>query len=145
MSTANLTKPTTTFWTIAIIALLWNLSGVASFFMEVFITPEALATLPEAERALYETNPLWMKVVFAIAVFDGLLACVLLLLRKALAIFIFIISLVAVLIQMLYSIFMTNAPEVLGPGSIAMSLLVIAIAIFLVWYARKSKVKGWID
>ena len=145
MSTANLTKPTTTFWTIGIIALLWNLSGVASFFMEVFITPEALATLPEAERALYETNPLWIKVVFAIAVFDGLLGCVLLLLRKALAIFIFIISLVAVLIQMSYSIFITNAFEVLGPGSVAMSLLVIAIAIFLVWYARKSRAKGWID
>lgn len=144
MTITNLTKPTTGFWSISIIAILWNLSGVASFFMEVFITAEALAVLPESERALYETNPLWMKIVFAIAVFDGILGGVLLLMRKALAIPVFIISLVAVLIQMSYSMFMTDVAEVLGSVSIAMSLLIIAISIFLVWYSRSAKAKKWI-
>lgn len=144
MSTTDLTKPTSVYWSISIIALFWNLSGVSSFFMEVFINPAVLTTLPESERALYETNPLWMKVVFAIAVFDGLLGSVLLLFRNAMAVYIFIISLAAVLIQMSYSMFMTNAPEILGPSSVALSVLIILVAIFMVWYANHAKSKGWI-
>ena len=85
-----------------------------------------------------------MKIVFAVAVFGGLFGCILLLLRKALATLIFIISLVAVLIQMLYSLLMTNASEVMGPVAIIMPIVVIAIAAFLVWYSKRATSKGWL-
>ena len=139
------TKPATSFWIIGVLALLWNLSGIITFFMEVFITPEALAALSDAERALYETTPLWTKVVFAIAVFGGTLGCIFLLIRKTLAIQLFNISLLAVLIQMSYYIILTKAMEVYGPVSLIMPLLVTAIAVFLLWYSKKTKTKGWIS
>ena len=145
MTNTPQTKPSTSFWIISVLALLWNLSGMMTFFMEVFITPEALAALPEAERALYETSPAWMKVVFAIAVFGGTLGCIFLLIRKTLAIQLFIISLAAVLIQMLYYLTMTKAVEVYGLESFIMPLIVIAIAVFLVWYSKNTKAKGWIN
>ena len=145
MATTNQTLPTKGFWIISIIALLWNLAGLMTFFMEVFITPEALAALPEAERALYETSPEWMKVIFAIAVFGGTLGCIFLLMRKTIAVQLFIISMAAVLIQMLYYLSMTKAMEVYGPASLIMPILVIAIAIFLVWYSKNAKAKGWIS
>ncbi|MCK5466915.1 MAG: hypothetical protein KAI99_00345 [Cyclobacteriaceae bacterium] len=145
MTNTTQTKPNTSFWIIGVLALLWNLSGMMTFFMEVFITPEALAALPEAERALYETSPAWMKVVFAIAVFGGTLGCIFLLIRKTLAIQLFIISLAAVLIQMLYYLTMTKAVEVYGLESFIMPLIVIAIAVFLVWYSKNTKAKGWIN
>ena len=100
MTTTEQTKPTTSFWVISTIALLWNLLGVMSFFMQVFISPEALDALPEAERALYDSSPAWMNVAFAIAVFGGVLGCVGLLMKKGLSIPIFIVSLIAALIQM---------------------------------------------
>ncbi|MCK5367024.1 MAG: hypothetical protein KAQ62_00675 [Cyclobacteriaceae bacterium] len=145
MTATDQSKPNTSFWIIGVLALLWNLSGMMTFFMEVFITPEALAALPEAERALYETSPAWMKVVFAIAVFGGTLGCIFLLIRKTLAIQLFIISLAAVLIQMLYYLTMTKAVEVYGLESFIMPLIVIAIAVFLVWYSKNTKAKGWIN
>ncbi|MCK5208512.1 MAG: hypothetical protein KAQ79_10840 [Cyclobacteriaceae bacterium] len=145
MTAIDQTKPNTSFWIIGVLALLWNLSGMMTFFMEVFITPEALAALPEAERALYETSPAWMKVVFAIAVFGGTLGCIFLLIRKTLAIQLFIISLAAVLIQMLYYLTMTKAVEVYGLESFIMPLIVIAIAVFLVWYSKNTKAKGWFN
>jgi hypothetical protein len=144
MTHSTLSSPPKSFWIICIIALLWNISGVYSFFMEVFITPEALAALPEAQRLLYETNPVWMTVVFAIAVLDGTLGCVLLLMKKALAGPVLITSLVAVLIQMSYWIFMTNSLEVYGPTGIIMPVIVSSIAAFLVWYAYKAKANSWI-
>ena len=145
MTNTPQTKPNTSFWIISVLALLWNLSGMMTFFMEVFITPEALAALPEAERALYETSPAWTRVVFAIAVFGGTLGCIFLLIRKTLAVQLFIISLAAVLIQMLYYLTMTKAVEVYGLESFIMPLIVIAIAVFLVWYSKNTKAKGWIN
>ena len=145
MTAIDQTKPNTSFWIIGVLVLLWNLSGMMTFFMEVFITPEALAALPEAERAIYETSPAWMNVVFAIAVFGGTLGCIFLLIRKTIAIQLFIISLAAVLIQMLYYLTMTKAVEVYGLESFIMPLIVIAIAVFLVWYSKNSKAKGWVN
>ena len=141
----NQTKPDTSFWIIGVLALLWNLSGMMTFFMEVFITPEALAALSDAERALYETTPVWTKVVFAIAVFGGTLGCIFLLIKKTLAIQLFNISLLAVLIQMSYYLILTKAMEVYGSVVLIMPLLVTAIALFLVWYSKKAMIKGWIS
>lgn len=145
MTTTNQTLPSKAFWIICIIALLWNLMGIMSFIMEVFISPEALAALPEAERALYENTPLWIHIVFAIAVFDGTLGCALLLMKKKLALPLLVISLVAVLTQMTYWLFINDAMEVHGAASVIMPLLVTLVAVFLVWYSNNVKAKGWIS
>ena len=143
--TASASKPTTGFWIISIVALLWNLSGLFAFFGDVFITQEALAALPDAQRELYESTPSWLKIFYGIAVFGGTLGCIALLIRKSFAISFFIISLLAILIQMGYSMLLTKAIEVNGIISIIMPIVVIGIAIFLLWYARHTKAKGWIS
>ena len=76
------TKPSTLFWIIAIIALLWNLSGVAAFAGDILMTEEALATLTEAQQELYKSTPVWLKFVYGVAVFSGTLGCILLLMKK---------------------------------------------------------------
>ena len=137
-------KPTKSFLIIGIIALIWNLFGVMAFLMDVFITPEALAAMPENQRELYESNPGWMKIIYGIATFGGTFGCLLLLMKKASAKMLFIISLVAVLIQMIYSLVFTSAMEVYGPTGLVTPILVIAIAAFLVWYDNKKKANGWL-
>lgn len=144
MSEIQQTKPGTLFWSIAIIALLWNLSGLFAFFGDVLMTEEALAALTDAQRELYESTPVWLKFFYGIAVFGGTLGCVLLLMKKALSIQVFIISLIAIIVQMSYSFFMTNATEVYGMVSIIMPIIVIGIGIFLVWFASYAKKQHWI-
>lgn len=138
------TKPAASFWIISIVALLWNLSGVASFFMESTMSEAALAKLPDAERALHENTPNWLYFFYGLAVIAGTLGCILLLARKGFAFSIFIISLIAVLIQMSYSVFLTEAMEVYGAVSVIMPLVVIGIGVFLIWYSKHSARKGWI-
>lgn len=145
MTTSNQSVPTKLFWIISIIALLWNLMGLTSFFMEVFISSQDLAKLPEAERALYESTPVWMHIVFAIAVFGGTAGCILLLMKNKLSIPFFVTSMVAVLIQMTYWLLINDALEVYGPTSVIMPLLVISVAVFLAWYSSNVKSKGWIS
>ena len=132
------------FWVIASIALLWNALGVMAFVMQVSMSPEALAALPEAERALYETFPVWALMAFAAAVFGGTIGSLFLLLRKALAYPVFIISLVGIIIQMIYNFFIAETMDVYGPGSIYMPIMVLVIGAFLVWFSKSSKQKGWI-
>ena len=143
--TNSTSKVATWFWVIAIIMFLWNLMGLASFYYHVFITDEMLAALPENERALYGQYPLWTEIAFAIAVIGGTLGSVALLLRKKWASPVLKISLVAILIQMTHSLFFTDSFEVYGAMTFLMPVLVILIAIYLVWLAKKADMKGWLQ
>ena len=130
------------FWIVGGIFLVWNLMGVMAFIMQITMSDEALAALPEAQRALYTDVPIWATAAFAVAVFGGTLGCILLLLKKALAVPVFVASLIGIVIQTSHSLLMTPALEVLGPGSLGMPIAVTAGAIFLVWYASRAKANG---
>ena len=76
--------------------------------------------------------------------FSGTLASVALLLRKAWAAPVFVLSLIGVVVQMGHALFMTRAIEVRGAGIVVMPLVVTTIAILLVWYSASAKRKGWL-
>ncbi len=131
------------FKVVAIIALIWNLFGVLAFVGQMMLTPEILAELPVAEQELYASTPLWATAAFAIAVFFGALGSLLLLLKKTLATPLLIFSLVGVVVQMLHAFFLSKSLEVLGPNSMIMPVIVIFIAVYLVWLAKKAQTSGW--
>lgn len=133
------------FWIISAVALVWNLLGVGAYVAQVTMSPEALAALPAAERALYENVPAWATSAFALAVNGGALGCLLLLFRKAWAIPVLIVSLIGVIVQMFHAFVLANEIEVYGPGGMIMPVLVIIISVYLVWYSRGAREKGWIS
>ncbi|REH47560.1 hypothetical protein C7448_106181 [Tenacibaculum gallaicum] len=138
-------KPTTLFWVIGVAALVWNGLGVMSYIGQAYMTDEVKAALPEAERALYENVPTWVTAAFAIAVFAGLLGSAFLLMRKKLARPMFLLSLIAIIAQMSYNLFMSKAAEVYRPGSIVMPIMVIIIGVLLLMYSKKTIAKGWLS
>ena len=140
--TESKNKPTTSFWVIGIVALIWNLMGVFAYLQQAYMTAEDLSALPIEEQALYENIPAWVTAAFALAVFGGALGCVLLLLRKKLATLVFIISFVSILAQMTYNLFMSKAMEVYGPGGMIMPVMVIVIGAYLIWYSKKMEAQG---
>ena len=143
MTTHN--KPATWFWIIGALTLIWNIMGIMAYIAQVTMSPEALQSLPENERALREAMPAWSTGAFAIAVWGGTLGCVLLLLRKKMATPVLIISFVGVLVQMCHSIFMSKSIEVYGPGGMIMPVMVLMIGGYLIWFSRKSTANGWIN
>ncbi len=138
-------KPARGFWIVSLLALVWNLIGVASYLMTVTMGPEALSGMSEAERSLYTDVPAWATAAFAIAVFGGLLGCVALLLRRAWAVPAFGVSLVAILIQMGHAFFMSAMLEVRGAGAAILPVLIIVIAVYLVWFSRSARDRGWLN
>ncbi|HEX9851702.1 MAG TPA: hypothetical protein VGA68_01760 [Woeseiaceae bacterium] len=133
------------FWVISGIALVWNLLGVLAFVTHMTMTEDALAELPEAQRMFYESIPAWADGAFAVAVFGGALGSLLLLLRKSLAVPVFIASLAGLLVQMYHSFIMAGGIDIFGPGALMLPGLTLVIAVFLVWYSRSASSKAWIS
>ena len=138
-------KPNAAFWVISIIALLWNGMGVFQYLGMTVLKEATMEALPEDQVALVNSLPSWYNYVFAVAVFAGVIGCLLMLFRKKLATPIFGISLLAVLIQMGYWLFATDVMEVMGIQSVIMPLVVIAVAIFLYFYSKGATQKGWLS
>lgn len=133
------------FWVVSVFALIWNGLGVMAYLGQAYMDDTDLAALPEAEQALYADVPAWATAAFAIAVWGGLLGCLALLLRKKWAKPVLLLSLIGIVVQMIYNLFISEAMDVYGPGGAIMPIMVIVIGIFLVWFSKKSIAEGWIS
>jgi hypothetical protein len=139
------TKPTTAFWIITVLALLWNIIGVVAYIMQVTMTPEDIAALPENQRAMYTDVPAWATSAFALATWGGLLANILLLVRKKLAGPLFVASFFAILVSMYHSFFMTNMLKVSGASGAILPICIIVIGAFMIFFTRSAAAKGWLS
>ena len=136
MSEAQI-KPHWSFWIICIVALIWNAMGSINFVMQT--KPEMVANFPESAQSLIASRPLWATIAFAIAVFGGLLAEILLLLKKSVAYYLFLASFLGALITNIHTFQVSSAIDIwVG------SLMSIIVAAFLIWYSKLAKRKGWI-
>lgn len=126
------------FWVICVIALIWNIMGSINFLMQM--NPEMVDNFPEEAQSLISSRPLWATIAFAVAVFGGALAEVLLLLKKATAYYLFIASFLGVIITNIHTFQVSGATDIwVG------SLMSLVIAAFLIWYTKKVQRKGWIN
>ena len=135
--------PPRSYWIISSLALVWNLIGLAAYVSQVTMSEDALRMLPDAQRTFLENTPGWATGAFAIATTAGVLGSLLLLLRNAWAVPLFLISLAAVLAQTYYGFVIANGIEVLGAGSAVLPAATIAIGTGLIWYSRVAKERGW--
>lgn len=149
MTTTN--KPKVFFWIVSIAAILWNLMGVFQYLKSTLMKEELYAEIMSKELygemsknvvELMESTPAWLTGLYAIAVFSGFLASILLVLRKKWATPTYLVSLIAILLQMSYWLFGTESIEIMGPMVFLMPVLVIAVGFFLYSYSKKAAKKG---
>ena len=136
--------PPRSFYIIGVAALIWNLIGVMTYVMQVTMTDAAMAALPEDQQAFIQNSPVWVTAAYAIAVNAGALGCVLLLVRQTWAYLVLVVSFAGIIIQNLYGYFMGGAVEVYGAKGVGLSVMVIVIGAYLIWYAKSSTDKGWL-
>ena len=129
---------------VAILALLWNLVGLAMFWMQVTMDETRLASLDEVERQIYLATPPWLNLAFAFAVIGGVLGALGLLLRRRWAVPMFAVSLLALLVQFGGAYLVTPAWQAYGVAGLAMPGLVLVIALALLVYSRRWRTSGWL-
>ena len=139
-------KPNPIFWMIGIIALLWNAMGVDAYIQQAYNTERHQAMYPDPKQLEIVNNlPSWLTAVFAIAVFAGLLGCILMLFKKKMANLFFKLSLFAVIIQTVYNLFINEGKDMYGAFEYSMLISIPIAAIFLMLYSKKSTEKGWLS
>ena len=138
-------KPPGLFWAASGVALIWSLIGVWMYLDQVTMTPADLAEMPQGMRTLYETAPSWQTGAFAIAVFAGLLGSIGLLMRRSWSRILFVISLIAVIVQMFWPFFMADALNLIGPSGAIMPVVIIIVNALLVWFASIATARGWLS
>lgn len=143
--TTEQSKPTTWFWVVSVVALVWNAMGVVAYLGTVMMTPEAREAMTEPQRALLDATPAWATGAFALAVWGGALGSLLLVLRKKLATTVLIVSFAGILVQMFHAFALSNSIEVYGPGGMIMPIMVLAFGAFLIWFSRKAAANGWLN
>lgn len=132
------TKPPVWFWIISVLALIWNGMGVNQYLQQAYNTEAFKSMVSAEELEMISQLPTWYTAVFAIAVFAGALGCILLLLRKKLAYFVLLLSLISVLIQMGYITFSMDMANIMTP-------FIVIAAVLLVLFSKHSKKKNWIN
>jgi len=139
-------KPDAMFWILGAIFLLWNAFGCTLYVMDQTMSDAAyVAAYGEAMAEVRELYPTWSVAAYAIAVWGGLLAAILYLLRKQWAVTLFIVSLIAAIISFTWG--MTNAQAKAAAGSTGwvMPLIVVAIGVFEIWWSRKKKAQHYLN
>src|SRR6185503_7998205 len=120
-------------WLVGVVALLFNSIGVVDFVMtraqgatymaSVGMTPDQIAH--------YQGMPGWMMVVWPVGVFGAFLASILLLLRRKLAFPVFLLSLAAFLISLLYTYVLTNGGAIMGQQmAITSAVITVLLIVF---------------
>ncbi len=140
-----MTKAPIWFIIVAIIALLWNLLGAAMVVMNFMITPEAIALLPLEQQQMYADTPMWSSYASLLAVFAGVIGCAGLLLKKAWASMLFMISLIGLVLQNIGIFVIVDAVSVMGVSVLIMQGLVALIAVGLLLLARMAVQRSWIE
>ncbi len=128
--------PPLSFYFIAGVFLIWNLTGLMLYYQQMTLTPDMLASLGPVKAAFMAATPKWATAAYAIAVTAGVIACIFLMLRKAWAIPAFMVSFAAALIQDLDSFVLRDVVAVWGSDAYIVPPLVIIIAVVEIWYSR---------
>ncbi len=142
------TRPSVLFWVISLALLLWGFGG-ASIYIAYFIeTPKEFAETAEtaANKQAYADYiagiPFWAIAVGIIAAVTRLLGAIGLLLRRAWALPLYIISVVCFLVALYRAFVLANVARVMSGPHIAVELGFIALSIFAVWFAHENKSTG---
>ena len=137
MNDRNAARVHWSFWAIGAVALIWNVMGCINYLMQT--NADLLSRYPEDARALIEGRPAWATGAFAIAVFGGALGCLLLLIKKSAAYYLYVASLLGVVVTNIHTFSVASSAEIWSG-----SLMSLVIAAFLIWYSKWVAGKGWI-
>lgn len=130
-------------WIVGIVSLLWNAFGATDYTMTMTRNATYLAAVTPAQTAYFDSFPAWEVALWALGVWGALAGSVLLLMRRRIAVAAFAVSLFGLAGSTLYQFVIAPPPEALrGPTMIVMNLVIWAVAIALLVYARAMRARG---
>lgn len=123
-------------WVVGILALLWNAMGAVDYLMTQTKNEAYMSQFTPEQLEFFYNFPAWVVMAWAIAVWGSVLATLLLLFRKKIASWVFLISTISMVVTMFQNYVLSNGLEVSGDAfSLIFSALIFVISIALTIYA----------
>ena len=119
-------------WAVGILTLLWNGSGAYTIMMA---QAGRLANVSAEEAAYYAAQPSWFVVVTDIALVAAVAAGVALLMRRRAAVWLFGLSLSAIVVTDVYDVAVGTSRTLISQGAVVFALTIAAIAVLQLLYA----------
>lgn len=130
-------------YVVGVIALLWNAIGAFDYLMTQTRNATYMGAFSPEQLEYFYNFPTWAVAAWALAVWGGVAGAVLLLLRRQLAVQVFLVSLAAMIMTTVYSYLLSNGMELFGgPGAHAFNALIFAVAVGLFIYSLRMKGQG---
>lgn len=135
-------------WFIILVCVLivWGLAGCAAFYVHVKYGPAIDPAATDWDRAYFAALPAWFNWDYAVAVGAGLLGSIALLARSKATGPLYILSLIAVVIQFGYVFFATDLLAHKGAAmTVPFPAFIIAMAVLQVWLAGYARDRNWVS
>lgn len=133
-------RPPGHLWVVGIIGLLWSAIGAFDYVMTETKNAAYLSAFTPEQLAFFYGFPAWVVAAWAVAVWGGILGSVLLLMRSRFAVWVFLASLIGLLLTTFHNYVLSNGVEIFGDaGSQALNVLICLVSLGLFLYARRMR------
>lgn len=129
-------------WAVGIVGLLWNAVGAFDYVMTQTQNEGYMSQFTAEQLAFFYGFPAWVVATWAIAVWGGVLGTILLLLRKRLAVGVFLVSFLAMIATSIHNFLLSDGLEVMGGPGLLFTTLIFVVALGLWLYARAMARRG---
>nr|WP_243852884.1 hypothetical protein [Sphingomonas naasensis] len=123
----------------------WGLLGCLSLYLHIAYGPDIDPAATDWDRAFYAALPAWLNAVYAVAVGTGLLGSIALLMRSRLARPLYLVSLIAVIVQF-GTLFLTT--DLIAHKGVVVAtgfpIFIALMAVFQIWFAGYAQRRGWL-
>lgn len=139
-------RPPAWFTVAAILLVLWEAMGVSACVMQLREGPASWGPVDDWARSYYAALPVWYNPAYVVATFGGLLGAISLLLRRAWAVPLFWISLIATVVMFGYAFAATDLIAHKGAATVVpFPLIIVVVGVLAVRFAGRSRRRGWIN
>ena len=127
-------------WVVGVFALLWSAMGAMDYVMTQTRNAAYLSAFTAEQLAFFNGIPTWAVATWAIAVWGGVLGAIMLLIRRSHAVWLFLASLIAMVITAFQNYALSNGMEVMGDAfSLGFNAAIFVCALLFFIYARAMR------
>jgi uncharacterized membrane protein YphA (DoxX/SURF4 family) len=146
MSESNLNRVVKTpwhLWVVGIVSLLWNAMGAMDYVMTKTRNEDYMSAFTPEQLDFFYGLPVWVVAAWAIAVWCSVAGSLVLLLRKSVAVGLFLASFLAMAITAFHNYVLSNGLDVIGDTfSLVFTALIFFAALGLYLYSRAMRQRG---
>ena len=129
----------------AVLLTLFGAAGLFAFYGDVTMNESRLAAMSEWDRNFYAARPGWFVWVYGAAVWAGFFGAVALLLRRRVARPLYIVSLVAVIVQFGFVFLATDLIAAKGVATVVpFPIVILAVTAAGLWLSTRGIRRGWL-